>query len=207
MRHAEPNAGHRALAQLEARGSVTHVITQNVDRLHTRAGSRSVTELHGAIAEVHCLGCGALESRDDLQARLLVRNPDWMSHAVTVAPDGDADVRDELIERFEVAPCVACGGILKPRVVFFGENVAKVTVDEAFGALQAADLLLVVGTSLTVFSGYRFLLRAADRGIPIALVNRGPVRGEERATLKIEASTGATLTELARRLALSAEEE
>lgn len=197
MRAAQPNAGHRALAALEHRGVVARVITQNVDRLHHKAGSRNVTELHGALAEVGCLACGAVEERDALQARIVTLNPGWTSQAVTTAPDGDAELPPERVERFQVPACTRCGGVLKPRVVFFGDNVPRATVDEAFAAVEAAGLLLVVGSSLAVYSGYRFLRRAVERGIPIAIVNRGPVRGEEHATVKVEASTGATLAALA----------
>jgi NAD-dependent deacetylase sirtuin 4 len=201
MRSAEPNEGHRALAALERSGLLAHVVTQNVDRLHRKAGSRSVTELHGALAEVRCLACGALEDRDDLQERILTLNPGWTSREVATAPDGDADLPSDREERFLVPPCRHCGGVLKPRVVFFGDSVPRPVVDEAFGATDAADLLLVVGSSLAVYSGYRFLRRAVERGTPVAIVNRGPVRGEELAALKIEASTGATLDALARELA------
>jgi len=197
IRLAEPNAGHRALAALEARGAVAHVVTQNVDRLHHKAGSRRVTELHGALAEVCCLACAAVEDRDALQARLLELNPGWTSVDVATAPDGDADLPPERVERFALAGCLRCGGVLKPRVVFFGDNVPRPTVDEAFAQVDGAGLLLVVGSSLTVFSGYRFLRRAVERGIPVAIVNLGPVRGEEHAALKVEASTGATLDALA----------
>jgi NAD-dependent SIR2 family protein deacetylase len=200
IRAAEPNAGHRALAHLEREGKLAHVVTQNVDRLHHKAGSRRVTELHGALAEVVCLACGALEDRDALQARLLALNPGWTSQDVTTAPDGDADLPADRVERFAIAPCAACGGVLKPRVVFFGDNVPRPVVDEAFAAVDGAEVLLVLGTSLAVFSGYRFLRRAVERAIPVAIVNRGPVRGEEHAALKIEASTGATLEALARSL-------
>jgi NAD-dependent SIR2 family protein deacetylase len=201
MRSAEPNEGHRALADLERCGVVVHVVTQNVDRLHHKGGSRKVTELHGALAEVGCLACGALEDRDDLQARMLALNPGWASGEAATAPDGDADLPADRVERFVVPACARCGGVLKPRVVFFGDSVPRPIVDEAFGATDAADLLLVVGSSLAVYSGYRFLRRAVERGIPVAIVNRGPVRGEEHAALKVEASTGATLDALARAFA------
>ena len=197
MRLAEPNAGHRAIAELERRGVVAHVVTQNVDRLHHKAGSRRVTELHGALAEVACLSCGAVESRDALQARILTLNPDWGSLSAPTAPDGDADLPSDVIDAFVVPPCERCAGVLKPRVVFFGDNVARPVVDEAFAAVDAADVLLVVGSSLAVFSGYRFLRRAVERGIPVAIVNRGPVRGEEHATVKVDAAAGATLEALA----------
>jgi NAD-dependent SIR2 family protein deacetylase len=201
FRHAAPNEGHRALATLEARGVLAGIITQNVDRLHRKAGSREVVELHGALEDVTCLGCGALEHRDALQARLLSRNPTWARLHATSAPDGDADLPSELVERFDVAACAHCDGVLKPRVVFFGENVARHIVDRAFALVDSAELLVIAGSSLAVFSGYRFLLRAAERNIPIAIVNRGPVRGEERAALKLEDATGAVLPELADRLA------
>jgi NAD-dependent SIR2 family protein deacetylase len=197
MRRAEPNLGHRALASLERCGVVTHVITQNVDRLHRKGGSRNVTELHGALAEVRCLACGVLEDRDALQERILALNPGWTSHDGPTAPDGDADLPPDRIERFVVPACTRCGGVLKPAVVFFGDNVPRAVVDEAFGAADAAEVLLVIGSSLAVFSGYRFLRRAVERGTLVAIVNRGPVRGEEHASLKIEESTGATLGALA----------
>jgi NAD-dependent SIR2 family protein deacetylase len=201
MRAAEPNKGHRALAELEHLGVVTHVVTQNVDRLHFKAGSERVTELHGALGNVACLGCGALEDRDHLQERLLEANPGWRDRRASVAPDGDADLPRESELEFQIPACLACGGILKPRVVFFGDNVPKSIVDEAYAAVDAAALLLVVGTSLAVFSGYRFLRHAAQRGVPVAIVNRGPVRGEEAAALKIEAGTGDTLEAVVRGLA------
>ncbi len=200
FRLAEPNTGHRALASLERRGVVAHVVTQNVDRLHRKAGTRHVTELHGALAEVVCLACGALEDRDALQARMLALNPGWTSVAASAAPDGDADLPPERVDSFEVPGCAGCGGVLKPRVVFFGDNVPRAVVDEAFAAVDSAAVLLVVGSSLAVYSGYRFLRRAVERGVPVAIVNRGPVRGEEHAAIKIEASTGEVLAALAARL-------
>jgi NAD-dependent deacetylase sirtuin 4 len=203
FRRARPGPAHLAIARLEACGVVTGVITQNVDRLHHAAGSRAVIELHGALAEVACLACGTLEDRDVVQARMRDANRMWSDCALRVAPDGDADLSDDAIAAFEVPACVCCGGPLKPRVVFFGENVPGAIVDEAFASVDQAGALLVVGTSLAVFSGYRFLRRAAERGIPIAIVNRGPVRGEEHAAIKIDASTGATLADLAARLGQS----
>ncbi len=199
MRSARPNAGHLALATLEQRGVVTRVVTQNVDRLHAKAGSRRVVELHGALDEVACLSCGAIETRDALQARLLERNPGWTALAADGAPDGDADLPAHLVEAFRPVGCARCDGVLKPRVVFFGDSVPRPVVDEALAAVDAAKLLFVVGSSLAVFSGYRFLRRAAERGIPVAIVNRGAVRGEEHAILKIEQSTGETLGSLVTR--------
>jgi NAD-dependent SIR2 family protein deacetylase len=201
FRHARPGPAHEALAQLESRGRITRVITQNVDRLHQAAGSRNVIELHGALAEVVCIVCGALEDRDAYQVRLLAANPAWSDRARALpkaAPDGDADLPDDAVRGFEVAPCVRCGGALRPRVVLFGENVARAIVEEAFACIDSCEALLVAGTSLAVYSGYRFLRRAAERGVPIAIVNRGPVRGQEHARARVEASTGAVLRELAR---------
>jgi NAD-dependent deacetylase sirtuin 4 len=198
---ALPGAAHRALARLEASGLVTGLITQNVDRLHHAAGSRRVVELHGALADVVCLGCGALEERDAVQGRMREANGRWLDDAARLAPDGDAELDDDALAAFAPPECLECRGALKPRVVFFGDNVPRAVVDEAFGMLEEGDALLVAGTSLAVFSGYRFLRRAVERAIPIAIVNRGPVRGEEHAVLKLEASTGAVLDALALRLA------
>lgn len=203
FREARPGAAHRAIAALETHGIVMRVITQNVDRLHQQAGSRAVIELHGALAEVVCLVCGALESRDAVQTRMRIANAAWTGqhgHVGAVAPDGDAELSDEAIAAFVVPACENCSGTLKPRVVFFGENVPRALVDEAYATVDGADALLVAGTSLAVFSGYRFLRRAAERGTWIGIVSRGPVRGEEHAALKIEESTGAVLGEVARQL-------
>ncbi|MBX3187832.1 MAG: NAD-dependent protein deacetylase [Labilithrix sp.] len=188
---ARPGAAHDALARLEARGCVTGLITQNVDRLHHAAGSRNIVELHGALAEVICLVCSAIEDRESVQTRMRAANPAIVD--APMAPDGDADLPDEWIERFEVPSCARCDGVLKPHVVFFGHNVARPIVDRAFAMVDDARALLVVGTSLAVYSGYRFSRRAVERGIPVFIVNRGPVRGEEHAAWKIESSTGATL--------------
>ncbi|WP_044988611.1 NAD-dependent protein deacetylase [Sorangium cellulosum] len=198
---AEPNPAHRALARLEQGGLIEGLITQNVDGLHQAAGSRRVIELHGTLAEVACLACGAMEPRAALQQRLLARNPGWLRLAADVAPDGDADLPAEHVAGFQTPPCLRCDGPLKPRVVFFGENVARPVVDAAFALVDAAEALLVVGSSLAVFSGYRFVLRAAQRGIPIAMVNLGSARGEELGALKVEARAGEVLPRLADALA------
>ncbi|MES2642159.1 MAG: NAD-dependent protein deacetylase [Myxococcota bacterium] len=187
---AEPNGGHRALAALERMGILRGLITQNVDRLHHVAGNTDVIELHGALAEVVCLGCGTLEDRASLQARLALLNPRWEAD-VELAPDGDAEL--VAVEGFRVADCLACGGVLKPRVVFFGENVPRPTVDAAFAHVDAAEALLVVGTSLTVYSGLRFVRRAAERGIPVAICNLGPTRGDPLATMRVDAPLGEVL--------------
>jgi NAD-dependent SIR2 family protein deacetylase len=198
---ARPGAAHHALARLEASGAIAGLITQNVDRLHRTAGSRRVVELHGALAEVACLACGVIEERDALQHRMRAVNGGWIDDAARAAPDGDADLDDAVVAAFTPPLCLGCEGPLKPRVVFFGDNVPKPVVDEAFAMVDEAGALLVAGTSLAVFSGYRFLRRAAERGVAIVIVNRGPVRGEEHAAMKVEASTGATLEALAGRLA------
>lgn len=198
---APPNATHRALAQLEAEGQLSGLITQNVDRLHQEAGSRAVIELHGALAEVHCLACGALEPRAELQARLLALNPGWLERVASVelAPDGDAEL-EPARGSFVVAGCLACGGVLKPKVVFFGEQVPAPIVEHAYGLVDAAELLLVLGSSLAVFSGLRFVRRAAKLGIPVAIVTAGPTRADELAALKLEVRLGAMLPMLARAL-------
>jgi NAD-dependent SIR2 family protein deacetylase len=199
---AQPNPAHTALAELEQRGAVAGVITQNVDGLHGAAGSRTVVELHGALARVRCLDCAAPATRDALQDRLLVANHGWLDHArgAALAPDGDADLPDELVDRFTVVACSACGGTLMPDVVFFGGSVPRTTLDAAWSLFDRAEVLLVVGSSLTVFSGFRFVRRAADRGIPVAILNRGPTRGDDHAAVRLDARAGIALPALARAL-------
>lgn len=194
---ARPNPGHYALARLEQAGLLVGLITQNVDRLHHRAGSRRVLELHGSLATVRCLTCGHAIDRDAFQQWLLELNPGWSAHAAELAPDGDADLPDELTTRFRVPDCPRCGGILKPDVVFFGENVPRERVEAARRIVAAADVLLVAGSSLAVYSGYRFVLEAARQRKPIALVNLGPTRGDALATLRLEGRTGEVLPRLA----------
>jgi NAD-dependent SIR2 family protein deacetylase len=194
---ARANPAHHALARMERDGALAGIVTQNVDGLHRAAGSARVIELHGSLAEVTCLDCGAFEPRAALQARLLQHNPGWLDRAAATAPDGDAELPDEEVTRFRVAPCLACGGVLKPKVVFFGENVARPVVDAAFQLVESAEALLVVGSSLAVFSGYRFVRRAAEVGLPIALVNLGEARGEELCAVRVEARAGEVLPALA----------
>ena len=197
----QPNPAHRALASLEEAGRVVGLITQNVDRLHHRAGSRAVIELHGAMAEARCLDCGALEEREALQRRLLQLNPGWLRQRHEVAPDGDAELPPEAAAAFQVAPCAGCGGILKPNVVFFGENVPRATVTRAFEWVEGSEALLVVGSSLAVFSGYRFVLRAAERGIPVAMLNLGaPHRGLDKVHVFVDGLAGELLPGLVARL-------
>lgn len=197
FRTARPNRGHLALCQLERAGHITGVITQNVDRLHHKAESSNVIELHGALAEVRCLACGHISDRDELQARLTELNPAFdPRRAAELAPDGDAELPTAIIEGFEVAGCHRCGGTLKPNVVFFGENVPRPVVDSAFDLFESAELLLVVGSSLTVFSGYRFVKKAHERGTPVAIVNLGSTRGDKLAQLCLDAPAGDTLSQL-----------
>ncbi|SEU38585.1 NAD-dependent protein deacetylase [Stigmatella erecta] len=197
---AQPNAAHQALASLERSGHVQGLITQNVDRLHHAAGSARVIELHGALADVRCLSCRVLEPRASLQQRLLALNPGFLEHVVEFRPDGDADLSSEALHAFQVADCLHCDGPLKPDVVFFGDNVPRPTVEAAFALLEEADVLLVVGSSLAIFSGYRFVTRAAERRMPIALVNIGECRGAALANVVLEARAGEVLPLLAERL-------
>jgi NAD-dependent deacetylase sirtuin 4 len=197
---ARPNDGHRALVELEAAGTLVGLITQNVDGLHHAAGSRDVVELHGGIGRVRCLACDAVTSRAELQARLGEANPTWAerAHAVATAPDGDADLPDDLVADFAVVACSSCGGVLMPDVVFFGGSVPRPVLDAAWSTFDRAEVLLVIGSSLTVFSGYRFVRRAAERSVPVAILNRGPTRGDPHAELRIDAPAGLALQALVR---------
>ncbi len=189
---AQPNAAHLALVRLEAAGRMTGLLTQNVDRLHHAAGSRDVIELHGALADVRCLDCGAHEPRAELQHRLVVLNPTFLHETAELAPDGDADLQLDgaMLASFRVPRCLACGGTLKPDVVFFGESVPRGRVEAAYAKVEASDALLVIGSSLAVFSGYRFVRRAEERGIPVAIVTLGPSRGDPHARVRVEARAG-----------------
>ena len=200
MAAAGPNAGHRALAALERAGVVTGVITQNVDLLHTKAGSRRVINLHGSYARVVCLNCGHAMPRAALAEQLEQANPGFTERAETlgalaVAPDADATLTDT--DSFRFVDCPACGGILKPDIVYFGESVAKEVVAQCYQLVEGSDALLVAGSSLAVFSGYRFVRHAAALALPIAIVNRGATRGDDLATVKVEAGCSPTLTLLA----------
>ena len=204
MAATEPNAGHRALAALERSGVVTGVITQNVDLLHTKAGSRAVINLHGTYAGVVCLACGHTMSRASLAELLEAANPGFAERAervggLAVAPDADAVVADT--SAFTFVDCPRCGGMLKPDIVYFGESVAKEVVQQAYSLVDQAEALLVAGSSLTVFSGYRFVRHAAALGMPIAIVNRGPTRGDGVATVKVDAGCSPILALLAEELA------
>ncbi len=197
---AKPNAAHRALTSLERHGLVNGLVTQNVDGLHQAAGSRRVLELHGSLAAVRCLACGGLVSRRTLQQELLMLNPEMETEAQGYAPDGDAELPERLEADFTVPPCERCGGVLKPDVVFFGENVPKARVLRAYDLLAGADALLAIGTSLTVFSGYRFVVQAVRGGKPVVILNDGDTRGDADATLKLSGRLGAVLPELVERL-------
>lgn len=194
---SRPNAAHGALADLERAGVVQGVITQNVDELHQAAGSRSVVDLHGRLSQVICMSCGEIEARDAVQDRLRALNPDFAATADHYVADGDAELPEGAEEGFRVAPCAGCGGVLKPHVVFFGENVPRDRLDRAWSLFHRGELLLVVGSSLTVFSGRRFVLRARDEGKPVVIVNVGPTRGDEDATCKVEAQLGTVLPHVA----------
>ncbi len=187
MGSAEPNAGHLALARLEAQGRVRFLITQNVDGLHEQAGQQRMVALHGRISEVVCLDCGGCTGRTSMQRQLTLANPGWLEehHGVMARPDGDVALEET--SRFVVPACAACGGRLKPHVVFFGENVPKDRVERCYAELDEADALLVTGSSLTVMSGLRFVRYAAKAGLPVVIVNRGVTRGDDLATLKVEA--------------------
>jgi NAD-dependent SIR2 family protein deacetylase len=197
---AAPNDAHRALAALEQAGHVAGVITQNVDRLHQRAGSRRVVELHGALADVACLRCGRIEARAELQARLLDANPGWLESAIDIQPDGDAELEADRVREFTVVACRVCGGELKPDVVFFGGSVSERTLAAAWDLFAEAEALLVVGSSLAVYSGFRFVRRAQDQGLPVAIVNVGPTRADEIAAVKVSAPVGTILPRVAETL-------
>lgn len=198
---AQPNAVHHALTALEQAGLVTGIITQNVDGLHGRAGSRRVVELHGSLHAVICLQCGQRSLRDSLQAELLAANPSYAEHAAAAAPDGDAEFEPGASRASFVVPtCSLCGGMLKPDVVFFGGNVARPVVEAAWQLFADASALLVLGTSLAVFSGFRFARGAAERGLPIVVINQGPTRADELAALCVDEPLSPSLSTLCRAL-------
>lgn len=196
---ASPGQAHRALAAFEAAGTLTLLVTQNVDRLHQHAGSQAVVDLHGRLDVVVCLGCRGRLPREALQTTMAAANSRWRA-AAAVAPDGDADIDAALLESFAAPRCEQCGGLLKPDVVFFGENVPRDRYEDAREALESADALLVAGSSLMVYSGFRFVRLAHEAGLPIAIVNRGRTRGDNLAELKIEGDVGDVLTEAVGRI-------
>lgn len=202
MRAARPNAAHRALAALEADGRLAGLVTQNVDGLHQRAGSRLVTELHGSLTEVLCLDCGIRLDRDDFQGQLRAANPHWEARVHGINPDGDAELEADAWEDFRTIPCPECGGILKPDVVFFGESVPGERVSAVRRALSECNGVLVVGSSLVVWSGYRFVREAARIGIPVAAVNQGRTRADALLDFKLDQPCDHALEETGRLLAL-----
>ena len=196
---AEPNAGHIALAELESAGIVDGIITQNVDGLHLRAGSQRVVDLHGTMDKVVCLVCGQYYARAGIADQIAEQNP-WIEtpDAVQLSPDGDVEVKDA--SSFVLPACTVCGGMLKPDVVFFGEFIPKEKFSEASALMQSADALLIAGSSLVVNSGIRLLEQASRRRLPIVILNRGVTKGDNRATVKIDAGTSETLVSLLERL-------
>ncbi|BEP15684.1 NAD-dependent protein deacetylase [Acidothermaceae bacterium B102] len=197
-----PNAGHRAVAALQAEGLLTGLVTQNVDGLHQAAGADDVVELHGALDRVICLRCKDVSGRLDLDRRLVEANPGWVRTATditSIKPDGDADLDD--VAGFEVVDCEVCGGLLKPDVVFFGETVPRDRVDHTYALVSGATSLLVLGSSLKVMSGYRFVLHARKLGIPVAILNQGATRGDPQADVRVDGELSDVLTQLADDLA------
>lgn len=198
---ARPNAGHDAVAALEGRGLVRTIITQNVDELHQKAGARAVLELHGTLDRVVCLTCGEGYRRDDVQQWLHEANPDFEAAAGPVRPDGDVDLPEGAVATFRAPRCLVCGAdTLKPDVVFFGESVPKPMVQQCFSHVEACRGLLVLGSSLAVMSGYRFVRRAHRLGLPVAIVTHGWSRGDAEATIRLDAPLGHTLTRLVQAL-------
>ncbi len=198
---ARPNVGHAAVAALQRAGFLTGVITQNVDGLHQAAGARAVVELHGNLGRVVCLDCGHATSRWVLERRLRAANPDFRAEATQLNPDGDVDLPEHVVREFRVVSCAACGhGVLKPDVVFFGDNVPRRRVEECYRRIDDANAVLVLGSSLAVMSGLRFVRHAARSGKPVLIVNRGETRGDVHALVRVDRPLGTALTELADRL-------
>jgi NAD-dependent SIR2 family protein deacetylase len=197
---ARPNSGHHAVQALRAAGYVDAVITQNVDGLHHAAGTTDTVALHGSLDRVVCLDCGTIGPRDELDARLLDANGELLTardaSGLRVNPDGDVELPDELVDSFRVVPCERCGGVLKPYVVFFGENVPKPRTQRCFELVDAADSLLVLGSSLAVLSGLRLVRRAAKDGKPVSVINLGPTRGDDLAHAHAARPLGEALREL-----------
>ena len=197
---AQPNEAHQALAELEGLGFIKTLITQNVDRLHHLAGHKKVIGLHGLLHEVACLDCGAITHRQQMQQALIKANPALTDIQVREAPDGDAQLEYFDFASMVIPKCKRCDGVLKPNVVFFGENVPRLRVELSLQALQRADALLVVGSSLQVFSGYRFVRNAVKQGKPVAAINLGETRADDLFQFQIRKHCGPVLTELARTL-------
>ena len=184
---AAPNTAHQALATLESRGKIDTLITQNVDGLHRKAGNRNLILLHGDLAKVVCLDCGDRFSRRDYQQQLEIANSNWHAKVFAMKPDGDAELAEENLSQFEVPACESCGGIVKPDVVMFGENVPRQRVEDATESVKRSDALLILGSSLMVFSGFRFARQAHELGKPVVIVNQGRTRADDLASLKFDA--------------------
>jgi NAD-dependent SIR2 family protein deacetylase len=200
---AAPNAGHHAVAALERAGLVSGIITQNVDGLHQAAGAVAVTELHGSLHRVVCLSCWERSSRESLDSRLLAANPGWAAAGAEPAVHPDGDVALEETGGFLLVDCLSCGGVLKPDVVFFGENVPRPRADDCYSLVSAASGLVVLGSSLTVFSGLRYVRHAAKLGIPVVIVNQGATRGDALAAATVDGALGSVLTSVVRGLGLA----
>lgn len=201
---AAPNDGHRAVAVLQAGGYLDGMITQNVDGLHQAAGARDVIELHGNLDRVVCLDCRGTSSRLELDRRLREANPVFEAEAIRVNPDGDVDLPEEVVADFRLVDCIGCSSsLLKPDVVFFGENVPRTRVERCYRLLDEASALLVLGSSLTVMSGFRFVRYAAKAGTPVLIVNQGETRGDPYAAVRVDLPLGAALTDLTNRLQLT----
>ena len=194
---ARPSAAHAALARLETKDRIAQLVTQNVDRLHQRAGSLNVIDLHGRLDLVRCLSCNNRFDRDAFQHRLREANPDWGASPARIAPDGDADLEGVDFGAFAVPPCEVCGGVLKPDVVFYGESVPRDTTAAALAAVESADGVLVAGSSLMVWSSFRLVRAAHARGIPVVAVNRGRTRADDLFAFKSERECGAVLAAIA----------
>jgi NAD-dependent SIR2 family protein deacetylase len=205
INRAQPNAGHRAVAALGASGHVSGVITQNVDGLHRAAGTGDAVELHGNLDRVICLGCGARSTRTQLDRRLREGNPAFQAASTRINPDGDVELDDAAVAAFRTVPCDACdNGILKPDVVFFGENVPKPRVQRCYDLVDRSSGLLVLGSSLTVMSGLRFVRYAAKAGKPVAIINQGETRGDEHAAVRADRPLGPALVRLTQMLGVAA---
>ena len=196
---AKPNDAHKALVKLESKGYVATLATQNVDRLHQKAGHKKVTDLHGRLDQVVCMGCGLLISREEVQAWLCQHNPQlarMKTIETALRPDGDAEIQDEIVHEIKVPQCPRCSGLLKPNVVFYGSTVNKEVVNYLFNGLQKAKALLVIGTSLMVYSSFRFCKYASENKIPIACINQGLTRGDSHFSLKVEGDCSEVLNQL-----------
>jgi NAD-dependent SIR2 family protein deacetylase len=199
---AAPNSGHHAVAALRTQGFVDAVITQNVDGLHQAAGTTGVVDLHGNLDRVICLGCKQTSGREELDRRFREANPGFDGVATRINPDGDVDLADDVVQEFQLVTCTSCEtGVLKPDVVFFGENVPRPRVEQCYRLVDDARALLVLGSSLTVMSGLRFVRHAAKTGKPVLIINRGRTRGDEHATVRVDLPLGQALTDLHSKLA------